>query len=331
MKNKILHYLKKRQLFWDGLYYIGYLIPLFLFKKLPKSIKFESTNICNLQCPVCPTPNGMKRVKGFLDFDLYKNVLDEFIPYKQKPKITFSMSGEPMLNKKMPEFIEYANRNGHKTSISTNVTNLDEAMSEALIKAGLTSIRLAIDGITKESHEAYRVGSEFNKVRENIENFLLIKKKLKAKKPEVLIQTLLTSYSENEIEEIKKWSERIGADGVIFKSFSMGSYTSKEIKNKYSYLLPISGKYLRKKTSIKRTICKLPINETVIFWNGDLGLCCIDFNGELNMPNVRNGFIKNWESKKVMSLRKRGFLRRTGICQNCSLGNADYGGFIVKF
>ena len=41
------------------------------------SIQFEVTNSCNLKCKMCPVNNGMKREKGFMDFNLFKKVLDE--------------------------------------------------------------------------------------------------------------------------------------------------------------------------------------------------------------------------------------------------------------
>ena len=36
-------------------------VPDFLFKKIPKEIIIEPTNVCNLKCPVCPTTYGMDR------------------------------------------------------------------------------------------------------------------------------------------------------------------------------------------------------------------------------------------------------------------------------
>jgi len=323
--------IKKRQLFWDIAAMAGRFLPASHFRKLPGVIKFESTNVCNLRCPVCPTNFAITRPRGFLDFELFKHVLDEFSNLGKKPMIAFSMTGEPLLNKEMPRFIEYASQKGHRTYISTNATQLDQELSDKLIRAGLSTIHLALEGIKKESHEAYRIGSDFDQVKKNMEFFLAKKKQLKSTTPRVVIQTLLTSFSELEIDEITAWAKHHGADLIAFKSLSMGSYTDHGKKNEYSYLLPKNPRFLRaKETSVNRKVCRRPLMETVIYWDGTLGLCCVDFNGECALPNIKEkGFMATWKSKEVIRARKMGVLKRHGLCAGCSLGGADYGGFSV--
>ncbi len=329
---KLIGALKKRQKFWDLAHFAGRFVPLAYFKRLPRVIKFESTNACNLRCPVCPTHFAITRDRGFMDFELFKRVIDEFktSPKKKKPRATFSMSGEPLLNKNMAKFIEYASQNGHVTYISTNVTQLDRNLSEKLIRSGLSILHLAVEGISKESHEAYRIGSDFYQVKKNIEEFLKIKRELDSQTPRVVIQTLLTSFSEKEIDDIVDWARGIGADQITFKSLSLGSYTDQELKEEYAYLLPTTNKFLRKKTRLERRLCRRPTRETVIYWNGTLGLCCVDFNDACKLPGIGDtGFMTAWKSKEVLLTRKRGFLKHHGLCKHCSLGNADYGGFSV--
>ena len=118
--------------------------------------------------------------------------------------------------------------------------------------------------------------------------------------------------------------QRNGADSINFKSLSMGSYTTEDMK-KNILLLPKNKNLRRKQTSYFKSVCTIPYHQSVIYWNGNLGLCCIDFNNKVSMPNIRkDGFIKTLLSEDVVKLRKA--FKKYGICTNCSLGNADFMG-----
>jgi MoaA/NifB/PqqE/SkfB family radical SAM enzyme len=327
----MIGYLKKKQIFWNVIDKVSFLAPLSMFKKIPKEIIVEPTNFCNLRCPICPTHFAMKRKRGFIDIELYKSIVDEFLVYKIKPRISLDFSGEPLLNKDIDKFVEYAHKKGHDTYISTNATLLFKELSKKLIKAGLSSIHLCLDGFTKEAQESYRVGSDFDKVKKNIEDFILAKQDLGGR-TYVTIQVLLTSFSENQIELMKEWAEKIGANAINLKSLSLGSYTTKEIKEKYDYLIPKNEKFRRKTTNIRKTICTAVENSALVYWNGDLGLCCIDFDNVVKMPNIsNNGFIKTFLSDEVTRKRKHGFRKKFPLCQKCSLGSADFMGINIRF
>lgn len=321
---------RSSQLFWNFISKIAPIVPDKKFQRIPNEIIIEPGNNCNLRCPVCPTHFAMKRKRGLMKLELFKSIIDDMKELKKKPLISMNFAGEPLLNRNIPEFVRYAVENGHKTFISTNVTMLSENMAKDLILAGLNSIHLCIDGFKKESHEAYRIGSDFNIVKRNIENFMNIKKTLKAKNPHVSIQTLLTSFSEQEIEDLTNWARKIGADEINFKSLSMGSYTSESMKKKYSYLLPRNEKFLRKTTNVYKTVCPAVLSHVVIYWDGDLGLCCIDFDKKLKMSNIHDmGFIKTFLLSDTIKKRRLGFLKKHPICKNCSIGNADSIGFRI--
>ena len=323
---------KKFQVCWDVVGYLSKFYPKNKFKRIPTEIIIEPTNSCNLRCPVCPTHFSMQRSRGFIEFKLFKSIIDELKSIKDKPKISMNFSGEPMLKKDLYKFVEYASKNDHKTFISTNATIMPDKVIRSIISSGLSYIHLCIDGITKESHEAYRVGSSFYKVKQNIENFIKIKKEMNSSTPFVSIQTLLTSFSETEKDEMIDWAKRIGADNINLKSLSMGSYTTTEIKEKYNYLLPKDEKLQRKQSKIYRTVCTTPINQALVYWNGDLGLCCVDFDNVVKLPNIKNrGFLNTLFSSEVIAKRKKGFQKKFSLCKKCSLGNADFMGINVNF
>ncbi|MFA6227935.1 MAG: radical SAM/SPASM domain-containing protein [Patescibacteria group bacterium] len=306
--------------------------PLSNFDKSPKDIAIEVTNNCNLRCPVCPTNFAMNRERGFMDFEMYKSIIDEFKEFQDKPRITFIFAGEPLLHPQIDQFIAYASQHSHDTFLSTNAMMLSEELSKKIIAADLKLIHLCLDGATKESHEAYRFGSNFETVKQNIENFLTIKRNLNRQYPSVCIQSLLTSFSENENTKILDWARSIGADSIQFKSLSLGSVTTLEMRDKYQYLLPKNEKYLRKKSKIKKTVCTVPLTQAVVCWNGDLGLCCIDVNTDVKMPNIKGSkLLKQFFSPEAKQVRKDGLCKKYKLCQNCSLSQSDFMGWHVEF
>lgn len=316
--------------------FLAKFIPDVFFKKIPDSILIEPTNICNLSCPVCPTTFGMNRVNGFLNFDLFKSIIDELKPYKKKPQIEFAFAGEPMLHKGIYSFIEYAVENHHKVYISTNVTAINENNARKLIQSGLSSIHLCIDGFSNKSHDTYRIGSDFKIIKQNIETFLRVKSELRSKMPFVQIQTLLTSLSVPEKNEMIDWAKKIGANSIYFKSLSIKlghsdkveEHTIKDIKKKWSYLVPEEDEFKRKKYTLNKPYCSIPINQSVIYWNGDLGLCCCDYDNSIMNFNIKkNGYLNTLFSKEVIKFRKQGFQKKHSICNGCDLGNADNMGF----
>ena len=328
----MLNKLKKNQFFWNAVKKLSVFFPKGKFRAMPSQILVELTNSCNLRCPVCPTYFAMKRPRGFMDFKLFKSIIDEFKDAAKKPGIYMMYAGEPILHPRVAQFVEYAAKNGYKTFISTNATVLTENLSEKLIKAGLSDIHLCIEGLTKESHETYRVGSNFETVKRNIEKFLSIKKELKSKTPFSVIQTLLTSFSENEIDNIAEWAKKSGADAINFKTFSMGSHTTDEVKKQYEYLLPAKRELRRKTSGVNRTLCSLPMRTSVIYWDGELGLCCVDFNNEIKLGGVlKKGFRAAYFSDEAVNKRKLGFRKKFDLCEGCSIGNADSLGYYYKF
>jgi len=308
-------------------------LPLSYFKKPPSIIIIDVTNSCNLRCPVCPVTFAMTRKRGLMKLDVFQRIIDDFKEATDKPAIYFNFSGEPTLNPDLPDLVAYANEHGHDTFLSTNATKLDAEMEMArrLIEAGLGRVNLCMDGFSKEAQESYRINSDFDEVKNNIETFLSVRRELGAENPFTVLQTLLTAYSEGQVEEITQWADDVGFDRVRFKTFSVGSYTSEEEKRENAKFLPQKEEFKRHPTGVERALCRTPLFQTVVFWNGDLGLCCIDYDQMIQLPNIaEHGFMQAYLSKEALRARKNGFLKSFEVCQGCSYGNAESLGFKVN-
>ncbi len=318
--------LSKNRMFVRSMQYI----PDSLLMRLRKSplITIEPTNFCNLKCPLCPTNNLPKRKKGFMTLENFKTIIDEIKSIKSY--IMMDFAGEPTLNKDLLKMIRYAADNGLKTQISTNATLLHKLGYENIIESGLTHLVLAVDGITRETEEKYRVGANFNQVMENMRGVVDARKKLKSKTPEIDWQFVVMEHNQHEIPEVVNTAKEIGIDVVGFKSLSIlcGYEFSKEefeeIQKKTGIRLP-SEEFRRKRAEKPLLICPW-IWQSVIYWNGDVAVCCHDFNGEIIIGNVfrDGGFKKVWKSKKYGGIRKQILKGELKICKNCEMfGKSD--------
>jgi hypothetical protein len=68
----------------------------------------------------------------------------------------------------------------------------------------------------------------------------------------------------------------------------------------------------------------------VVFWNGDLGLCCIDYDKKVRMPNIMaDGFVAAYRSRPATLARRAGYLKQHAICRGCAYNSAANMGFKV--
>ncbi|MHA1543146.1 MAG: radical SAM protein, partial [Candidatus Hodarchaeales archaeon] len=168
----------------------------------PVRLWIESTNICNLNCPLCPNDSIVAEKKGFMDLDLFKRLVDEISNFAQD--IYLHHRGEPLLHPDLFEMIKYTKQKGLQTKLHTNATQLNEEKSIKLLESGLDFISFSFDGYTKETYEKMRIGANFEQTLGNILLFLQLKKKFGKKKPYTVIQFLDIPDQELDIANKKR-------------------------------------------------------------------------------------------------------------------------------
>jgi len=89
--------------------------------------------------------------------------------------------GEPFMDPRIFERIEFCHRHSISTLLSTNGTFLDERVAARVLDSPLEQITLSFDGASKESFEFYRKGAKFEKVRDNFVRFARMKQARRSK------------------------------------------------------------------------------------------------------------------------------------------------------
>jgi MoaA/NifB/PqqE/SkfB family radical SAM enzyme len=288
----------------------------------PPILMLEPTNICNLRCPLCPTGNQtLQREKGMMELSLFRKVVDEVHPYTSI--FLLWSQGEPFLNPHFLEMVRYAADHDIFTWVSTNANA--EMDAEAIVRSGMDSLIISLDGATQETYNQYRVNGDITKVWENVRNIVAWKKKLKSATPFLEWQFLMMKHNEHELALIQKLADELEVDAVVFKTVQI--YEEADIER----FLPINPKYRRYKIlngnfqlkhGVKNRCIRLWI-EPVINWNGDVSVCCFDKDIKYAVGNVReNSLASVFRGKSFQNMRQRVLTHRAGmpLCLNCGEG-----------
>lgn len=288
-------------------------------------IMIEPTNICNLRCLFC-TQSISQRPKGTMAIEVFNKIL-ALLPNSIK-EAQLHFAGESVLNRDLALMVEGLKSRGFRTVLSSN-GNLAFENYEKIIRAGLDELIISFDGASKETYDQYRERGDFEAVSANIRKISQIPER----KIKLIIQFLVMRHNEDEIEKIKELAKKLGADELWLKSTSLNIGSSqimeKNIIENAKKFLPQSQKYSRYILSDGKLIHKdKPLScpwiwRTVILWNGDVAVCCVDLEGEIIVGNIlkEGSFDKIWRSKRYHQLRKKILKRELKICRNCNVGD----------
>jgi len=181
---------------------------------LPVEYIVETTAKCNLYCPMCPRETH-KQPKEDMTDEIFTRLVQE--SGASAEHMMLIGLGEPFMDRKIFDRIEYCERHNISTLLSTNGTFFDEKTCARLLETPLEHITLSFDGATKASYEYYRKGANFEKVRDNFVRFARMKHERGAK-VQVVVQMVRMEKNAGEVDEfIRFWRAIPGVDQVRIK------------------------------------------------------------------------------------------------------------------
>jgi len=259
-----------------------------------------------------------------LEVELFQKALDDCS--KDLIYLILYFQGEPYLHPNFHNMVSLAKSRKLYVATSTNAHYLTDEHARATVESGLDRLIISLDGTDQSTYESYRIGGKIEKVLEGTKNIIKWRKKLKADKPFVVFQFLVTAKNEHQIPEVKALADEIGVDDVWFKTAQVYDY-----ENGHE-LIPVDSKYSRYrqrrdgKWDLKNKFenrCWKMWHSAVITWDGKVVPCCFDKDASHEMGNIRDiEFIKIWQSKKYNQFRAKLLNNRSSIemCKNCTEG-----------
>ena len=249
----------------------------------PRMLDIELTNLCNMQCVMCPTGNNsVKRGRGFMDMPLLEKILDEASDY-QTP-IRYIRWGEPMLH---PEFanavIETKVRN-LICHINTNGKLLDDSWIEFIVSVGMDSIKFSFQGVNKRAYEDFRNSREFHKLLNKIKRLHAYRESLGALFPFIQIGTTVTTEPQYLIDQFINQVD----------SFTDAVYVG-------------STRDLQQKTpsSVKYCECPEVFDKLSINFDGSVSACCGDYDNYTIIGDANTSSLLDiWNGEPLARFRK---------------------------
>ena len=177
----------------------------------PYWLTIDPTNFCQLQCPFCPTGAGRGvRDKASMKLDHFKGLMQSLGP--TAVHMDMMNWGESVLNKDLPKMIAAAKSYGINTTVHANLNDLTEEMADGLVRAGLDTLSVSIDGVTQKTYETYRIRGKLDRVMENVRLVMRKKSELSSRTPQMVWQFLVFKHNEHEVKRVKEMAQEMGFD-----------------------------------------------------------------------------------------------------------------------
>ncbi len=272
----------------------------------PTKLHIELTNICNLNCIMCPR-SYMKRERGMMEFATFKKIIDE-----SRGKLEFAylhLFGESLLHPCLFKMIKYCKDAGISAGLATNATILDKIKSQRIIDSGLDFLVISFDGTSKQTYEMIRRGGNFEQTLDNITTFLHIRKT--RPRPHTVIQMIYMKDTDRVEEYIQFWNS-YNVDGIRVKPLQTWSGEIESI----NALSPSSNekKLTKPCDRLWRHIC--------ILWDGTVVPCEFDFDKIYPLGNVKSETLSEiWNGERIINLRKMhlsGKKSDIDLCKSCT-------------
>ena len=282
------------------------------------SLTIETTNVCNLNCRICPTNNEMKRKKGFMSFELFQKTIGSG---KSLKHLCLHNWGEPTQNKDLFNMIKYAHNKGIRyTVFNTNGTLLDDNTIHRILNSPLSVLRISVDG-NPDTYQKIR-GIDFQIIENNILN--LIKGRNEKNSPlKIGIVMVVEEQTEKDMDSFyDKWKSI--ADHVRFQPKLIRSQHSQEATTKGATVQSAKKtpfyKFALQRTDLCPELFGKDYGKVVVLWDGKVVPCCADYEGELQIGNVLNETVDSiWNGLAMRRLRKRHMDKDfPQICKNCN-------------
>jgi radical SAM protein with 4Fe4S-binding SPASM domain len=278
-------------------------------KKYPWGVDIGTTNLCNAACIMCP--HSKLKKMGTMDMKLYKKIIDNCSKLKINI-ITLSFFGEPFLDKTIIEKIKYAKFKGMTVAFYSNASLLNEKLAKEIIEAGLDSITISFDGATKETYEKIRKKLNFDVTKKNVLNLIETRNKMKKVNPKINLVLVELEENKKEIKQFyNEWKNKVNSINIINMRNWANDIQKEGTKESFHF-----------NKKIKRKPCALIWLKMVVDWNGDVVLCCDDWNHSTVLGNLKKQTIEEiWGGEKLKKIReahkKREFWK-VPLCSGCN-------------
>ncbi|MBF0234196.1 MAG: radical SAM protein [Desulfamplus sp.] len=306
----------------------------------PTSVRIEACSLCQLSCVLCPAALGETDKiigKGYLKFENFKEFIDL---NPQIRRIELGNFGEVFLNPDLPSILRYANEKMVITEIDegSNLNDVTDECIEAMIRYKTTRLRCAIDGISQETYQQYRVGGNLKKVIRNIEKINQIKKAYQSETPHLIFQFILFGHNEHEVKRAVLTSKMLNMEICFKLNFSPNGLPVRNhnlVRQTIGYI--DRAEYLKKTgRHYQRHQCYEMWLNPQINWDGKILGCSRNFWGHYGSGAFKQNLAESMNNQDINHAREALMGKTSHLkdapCLKCGVFKAmlEYKNWITK-
>lgn len=288
------------------------------YLRFPMYYEIETVNACNASCRMCTVNKWGENGNPFMSDTLFRKMADELIDNRHIVRtVNLSRDGEPLLDRKLEEKITYLKKGGVKhITFSTNASLLTKKRALSLLTSGMDEIMFSIDGLKKETFEKIRAGLNFEKIINNVSQFIKLRDSTAST---VKIRVRMVIQQEN-LSEVEDWGKYWR--GVLQKQDSVHA------KNVHSWANTLENFIAVKETTKLSTPCTSTFSTMIIRYNGDVTICPLDYDFKYVSGNIGDRSIKDiWQNgihfKNFRELHLQGMRDEFDFCKGCRLWDSE--------
>ncbi len=201
----------------------------------PVIAKVDISPLCNLRCTVCvhslPSEGSGPvlaqqrfRAEQRMSVDRYREVVGQLAG--RTAAVSLYYLGDPLMHPHLEEICDATREAGLNAHVSSNFSfDLPDERLRALLDSGLTHLSVCVDGLTQETYGRTRVGGRIDRVLDNLERLLRLRRESGRAGPRVEVQYIKFQHNLHELEATRARFTEAGVDQFTDFWGSLYNYT----------------------------------------------------------------------------------------------------------
>lgn len=276
--------------------------------EFPKSILIETYSLCQGKCKFCPYKElRSSKEQTMLTTDKFLELLYEISQYEIS-RLTLFNNNEPLLDKRIYEFVKVSHEMlpNVEIGLSSNGRVVTKDVLYRLIGSNLSTLYLSIPCVNREDYKNVMdvYPDCLFELLDSIEDEKLLKM--------VRIAVPITKYLDED---------------AMMQKFNKFTVCIWNLEYKASWGIGKKFNEVAREDSIAG-LCDRPMDQAVISSNGDVLICCRDWQGQNVVGNVYNSSLYDiWHGEpmqKIQNLIAQGKYSKIECCKDCAMNKETY-------
>lgn len=307
------------------------------------NVFMDQNNKCNLRCLMCGFAD--ERVTDLppreMSRPLFDSIATQLFPLANY--VQLSMFTEPFMTADFGDRLARVREFGVPEShIITNGTLLTDRAVAKIVDAQISVVTVSVDGGTKETYEAIRIGARFDQVMANVEKLRCRRDAARAELPRIRFNHVLSRWNVDSFDDFLRLAETMRVDQLDVRIVEPMTHTTGnewsdpdfvrkvlDLRERYAAFCTRTGIYdagfLRDRGGAieltardgERMTCRRPWDTVAIHPNGDV-MPCMAWTRKPFGNLLDSSFAEIWAGDEANAFRAEFERTRPGIdCLYC--------------